>query len=125
MTERILLREDDATRLERLLDTSGKLRDAVPIAALREELDRADIVDAASMPADVVGIGSRVRFVDEEMTQEQETILTWPADADPAQGRISILAPIGSALLGLRIGQSIEWPMPNGYTRRLRVTDVR
>jgi regulator of nucleoside diphosphate kinase len=97
----------------------------VAIAALREELDRADIVDAASMPADVVAIGSRVRFVDEETTQEQETTLTWPADANPAQGRVSILAPIGSALLGLRIGQSIEWPMPNGYTRRLRVTDVR
>lgn len=123
--EGILLREDDAARLEGLLDTSGRLRDAVTIAALREELDRADIVDAASMPADVVAIGSRVRFVDEETNQERETILTWPADANPAQGRISILAPIGSALLGLRIGQSIEWPMPNGYTRRLRVTDVQ
>jgi len=123
--EGILLRADDAARLERLLDASGRLRDAVTIAALREELDRADIVDAASMPADVAAVGSRVRFVDEETKQEQETVLTWPVDADPVQGRISILAPIGSALLGLRIGQSIEWPMPNGYLRRLRVTDVQ
>lgn len=124
MADKIVVRHDDADRLQRLLDTSGKLRDAGTMAALREELDRAEIVDAGSVPADVVTMGATVRFVDEDSGQEQVATLTWPADADPVRARISILAPIGSALLGLRIGQSIAWPMPNGQTRRFRVTGV-
>lgn len=124
MTERIVVRQDDAARLERLLATSGRLRDDAAITALQDELDRAEIVDAASMPTGVVAMGTRVRFIDEDSRDEQEVVLVYPLDADPVRGRISVLAPVGSALLGLRVGQSIEWPMPNGRNRRLRVTGV-
>lgn len=124
MTERIVVRQDDAARLERLLAMSGRLRDGDAITALQDELDRAEVVDAASMPAGVVAMGSRVRFVDEDSRDEQEVVLVYPAEADPQCGRVSVLAPVGSALLGLRVGQSIEWPMPNGHNRRLRVTGV-
>jgi regulator of nucleoside diphosphate kinase len=124
MTERIVVRQDDAARLERLLAMSGRLRDCEAITALQDELDRAEVVDAVSMPADVVAMGTCVRFVDEDSGDEQEVVLVYPAEADPARGRISVLAPVGSALLGLRVGQSIEWPLPNGRNRRLRVSSV-
>jgi regulator of nucleoside diphosphate kinase len=124
MTERIVVREDDAARLQRLLATSGRWRDNAAITALQDELDRAEIVGPESMPAGVVAMGTRVRFVDEDSGDEQEVVLVYPAQADPVQGRISVLAPVGSALLGLRVGQSIEWPMPNGRNRRLRVRSV-
>jgi len=124
MMERIVVRQDDAARLERLLAMSGRLRDGDAITALQDELDRAEVVDVASMPAGVVAMGTRVRFVDEDSGDEQEVVLVYPAEADPVRGRISVLAPVGSALLGLRIGQSIEWPLPNGRNRRLRVRSV-
>lgn len=124
MTERIVVRRDDAARLERLLAMSGRLRDGDAITALQDELDRAEVVDTASMPAGVVAMGTRVRFIDEGSRAEQEVVLVYPADADPQRGCVSVLAPVGSALLGLRVGQSIEWPMPNGHNRRLRVTAV-
>jgi regulator of nucleoside diphosphate kinase len=110
--------------LERLLAMSGRLRDGAAITALQDELERAEVVDAASLPAGVVAMGTRVRFVDEDSRDEREVVLVYPAEADPQCGRVSVLAPVGSALLGLRIGQSIEWPMPNGHTRRLRVIGV-
>ena len=124
MTERIVVRRDDAARLERLLAMSGRLRDGDAITALQDELDRAEVVDAASLPAEVVAMGSRVRFIDEDRRDEQEVVLVYPAEADPQHGRVSVLAPVGSALLGLRVGQTIDWPMPNGRHRRLRVTGV-
>jgi regulator of nucleoside diphosphate kinase len=124
MTEKIVVREEDAARLERLLVMAGRLRDGDAITALQHELDRAEVLDEASMPVGVVAMGTHVRFVDEDSGDEQEVVLVYPAEADPGRGRISVLAPVGSALLGLRIGQSIEWPFPNGRNRRLRVRSV-
>lgn len=89
--------------------------------ALEEELSRATVVPAERMPGNVVRMHSRVTYLDEHSGERREVELVFPEEADLASGRISVLAPVGSALLGLEEGQSIEWPFPDGRVRRLRV----
>lgn len=88
------------------------------------ELDRAEIVADDARPQDVVGMGSRVRYRPEG-GEAKDVELVYPAEADIALGRISVLTPIGTALLGLRPGQSIEWTARNGRVSTLTVEDVR
>lgn len=118
---RIVLSRFDQERLERLLDKVGPRPD---LDALREEIERAEIVEPADVPTDLVTMNSVVRFVDEESGSESEVALVFPGHADADKNRISVLAPIGSALLGLSVGDSIDWPLPNARTRRLRVVAV-
>ena len=80
------------------------LRDAVHLAP---ELDRADIVASLSVPPDVVTMYSRVAFEDETTGQSRVVTIVYPQDADASEGKISVMAPVGSALLGLSVGQSI------------------
>lgn len=122
-TPPIIVTRADYERLNSLLDgVSGANRDAAD--NLEMELGRAEVVDAAQIPADVVRMNSRVVYRDENAKKTVEVQLCYPADAQPEQGRISVLAPIGAALLGLRVGQEIEWPMPNGVVKRLTVQAV-
>jgi len=118
---RIVLSRFDRDRLERLLEKVGPRAD---LDALREEIERAEVVEPEAMPRDVVTMNSVVRFVDEESGRESEIVLVFPGHADVESRRISVLAPVGSALLGLSVGDSIDWPLPNGRTRRLRVVAV-
>jgi regulator of nucleoside diphosphate kinase len=118
---RIVLSRFDHERLERLLDKVGPRPD---LDALREEIERAEIVEPESVPRNVVTMNSVVQFVDEESGRESEVKLVFPGHADVESHRISVLAPVGSALLGLSVGLSIDWPLPNGRTRRLRVVAV-
>lgn len=115
---RIILSRFDQERLERLLDKVGPRPD---LDALREEIERAQVVEPESVPGNVVTMNSVVRFVDEESGLESEVKLVFPGHADVESHRISVLAPVGSALLGLSVGDSIDWPLPNGRTRRMRV----
>lgn len=115
---RIILSRFDQERLERLLDKVGPRPD---LDALREEIERAQVVEPESVPGNVVTMNSIVRFVDEESGLESEVKLVFPGHADVESHRISVLAPVGSALLGLSVGDSIDWPLPNGRTRRMRV----
>jgi regulator of nucleoside diphosphate kinase len=91
---------------------------------LAEELDKADLVDSARLPPNVVTINSRVRFEDEAEGTTREVTVVLPEDADLAKGKVSVLAPVGTALLGLAENQSIVWPFPDGSERRLRVLEV-
>lgn len=75
---------------------------------LLSELERARIVDDADVPADIVRMGSSVRYRT-DADQEQEVTLVYPVDADIAAGRISVMTPVGTALIGLKVGQSITW----------------
>jgi regulator of nucleoside diphosphate kinase len=93
-------------------------------AHLESELERADIVDARDVPPDVVTMNSRVVFEDATTGKTTEVTIVFPQDADLAQGRISVLAPVGTALLGLAEGDSIVWPFPDGSSRCLRVVEV-
>ena len=94
-----------------------------PHAQLQYELDRAIVVSSEAVPQDVVTMNSHVRYVD-EMTGERRSVkIVYPAEADARHGKISVLAPVGTALLGLSLGQSIVWEFPGGR-RRLRVEEV-
>ena len=91
---------------------------------LQAELDRAIVLDAEKVPADVVTMHTPVRYVDEATGERRIVVIVYPHEADAARGRISVLAPVGAALLGLSVGHAIEWEFPHGERRRLRVLDV-
>ena len=94
-----------------------------PHAQLQQELDRAIVVSSEAVPRDVVTMNSHVVYVDETTGERRSVRIVYPAEADASDGRISVLAPVGAALLGLALGQSIEWKFPGGL-RRLRVEEV-
>jgi regulator of nucleoside diphosphate kinase len=125
MHRTIVITESNRNRLEELLGYAHGLtpRDRRYLESLEEELDRAEVVAANEIPPDVITMNSRVRVRDLDSGMERVYTIVFPRDADPAHNRISILAPIGTALLGYRVGDVIEWEVPAG-TRRLRVEEV-
>lgn len=114
----------DFERLTRLLEAHVSRRDKGAMTALEEELGRAVVVEPEKIPPDVVTMNSRVQFEDLDSGERTEVTLVYPQDADVEQGKISVLAPVGSALLGLSVGQSISWPLPGVKNRNLRVVNV-
>lgn len=88
------------------------------------ELERADLRPTAEMPADVVRIGSEVTYRDDAAGRTHSVRLAYPQDADIDARRVSVLAPIGAALLGLTAGQQIRWEMPDGTEKVLTVIAV-
>jgi len=122
----LLLSRLDVERIEELLE-QPQFR-GLDTGALRGELERAEVAEPAAMPGDVITMNSvaRVRVDDAELgSHERELALVYPRDADGSVHKVSILAPVGSALLGLRTGDSIDWPMPGGRTARLEVLAIR
>jgi regulator of nucleoside diphosphate kinase len=113
----------DADRLEALL---ASLSDrAFPgKAELEAELARATIVEPKDVPPTVVSMNSTVRFRVESSSDEFELTLVYPKDMDSSGNKISILAPVGSALLGLSQGDQIEWPKPGGGLLRVRIEEI-
>lgn len=90
---------------------------------LLAELERAEVVPATPLPGDVVRMGSRVTFLSED-GKDTRVMLVFPGEADVQEGRISILTPIGTALIGLAEGQSITWLTRDSRQRRLTVISV-
>ena len=119
----IIVSSQDLERLEGLLDTVSP-EHAPGLDALRHELDRAEVVEPDAIPPDVITMNSTARFVEEASGREFELTLVYPDDSHMTHGTVSILAPVGSALLGLSVGQSIELPLPGGRTMTLRVLAV-
>jgi regulator of nucleoside diphosphate kinase len=119
----LVLSRLDCERLETLLEQPAQSGPAFD--ALRDELARAELREPRDMPSDAITMNSTARFRDESNGEERELTLVYPRDADGSPDKISILAPVGSALLGLRAGQSIEWPVPGGRSTRLVVLGVR
>lgn len=113
----------DLARLEQMLE-SPALRGLPAAASLGAELERARVLPAAQVPGDVVTMNATVTCVDEVSGDSHQFTLVFPQDADVATGRVSVLAPVGSALLGLSVGQAIDWQAPGGRALRLRVTSV-
>ena len=117
----IILTKLDLQRLERLLDS---LDDYGPAAeALEQELSRAQVVERSEMPAGVVTMNSRVHCREESSGKDYHLTLVFPEDAG-GEGKVSILAPVGSALLGLSVGQQIDWPGPAGKPLKLTLLAV-
>ncbi|MCC6209770.1 MAG: nucleoside diphosphate kinase regulator [Burkholderiales bacterium] len=121
MTDRpsLYLTENDLDRLSDLLQEQGGR-----FARLEDELARAVVVPREEIPRDVVTMNSRVVFENETTGERREVTLVYPGDADINAGKISILVPVGTALLGLRVGQSIDWELPSGQKQRFRVIGV-
>jgi regulator of nucleoside diphosphate kinase len=122
MASRIHVARSEIERLRALVEQHSESRDAVAAEQLGAELDRALVVD--QLPPGVVAPGSRVRFEDERTRAVREAVLVYPSGADASAGRISVLAPIGAALLGLAAGDTIAWPLPGGREARLRILVV-
>ncbi len=118
----IIISSFDLERLEHLLE-SDKYRNLPGIDALQSEIDRATIVAPEDVPANVITMNSSVKFIDDATGTEYRLSLVYPGQTDVPDA-VSVLAPVGSALLGLSIGQSISWQAPGGRELRLRVLDV-
>jgi len=119
----IVISSLDALRLGKLLESLP--RNGFPGREdLEAELERADVVEPKSVPPSVVTMNSTVRFRVESSSEEFELTLVYPGDVREDGSTISILAPVGSALLGLSKGDEIEWAKPGGGTLRVRIGDV-
>ena len=88
------------------------------------EIDRATVCPAGKLPAGVVTLGSEVSYLDDTTGAIRRVRLVMPGNADIDDGRISILTPMGAGLIGLKAGQSIDWPCPDGRPRVLKVLEV-
>jgi len=126
MSERaIYITNFDMERLRKLLEGARlwSQRDREYLDKLEEELDRAILVASEDVPGDVVTMNSQVSVCDLDSKKEMTLRLVFPSDADYEQDRISILAPIGTALIGYRAGDTVEWRVPAGV-KRLKITAV-
>jgi regulator of nucleoside diphosphate kinase len=117
----------DADLHQRLIAVAERAQAHLPKLAtqLLEEIERADLRPSTEMPPDVVTIGSEVTFKDSDRGLTQTVKIVFPSEANIDERRISILTPIGAALLGLSVGQRIDWEMADGRITHLAVVDVR
>lgn len=102
--------------------TSGPMKEVREY--LREELDRAYVIPTEKLRPDIVSLGSRVAFRDEQTGKVQKIILVYPLDADITLRRVSVLTPVGAALLGLSVNQTISFHTRTGERRELTVLKV-
>ena len=117
----IILTRLDVQRLEQLIDRLG---DEFP-GARALQADRAeDVVGHDEVPAGVVTMNSSVHCREQSSGKDYHLTLVYPKHANADEGKISIMAPVGSALLGLQVGQHIDWPAPGGKTLKLELLNV-
>lgn len=126
MEERkIYVTEFDRTRLVNLLNVAGSWndKDIDDLTRLENELEQVHVVSSQAIPSDVVTMNSRARVRDLDSSEEMVFTLVFPAEADYIRGRLSVLAPIGTALLGYRAGDTVELQVPSGV-RRLKIEQI-
>jgi regulator of nucleoside diphosphate kinase len=123
MQGRIVLSKQDFHRLRSLLIAQRFASNQDEQLALWSKLDRASLVEPEALPRDVVGIDATVAVTDIDTGSRNQYTLVLPPRADVSAGCVSVLAPIGIALLGHRVGDVVEWEMPGGW-RRLRIEGV-
>ncbi|MBR7889871.1 MULTISPECIES: nucleoside diphosphate kinase regulator [Marinomonas] len=113
----------DLKRVEDLIDSLPKA-DIAGVSELEEELTRATIVAPKDVPDNIITMNSTVKFIVEATNKEFELTLVYPKNMESNGTTISILAPVGSALLGLSIGDEIEWPKPGGGNLKIKIIQV-
>jgi regulator of nucleoside diphosphate kinase len=123
----IILTANDQVRLSRVLDLNhsfGSAKMGECIRGLNADLVNAKIVDSAEVPADIVTMNSRVVLEDLDTAEQEEWSLCYPKQADIYENRVSILAPMGIAMLGAKVGDHLEWEAPSGaaHARLVKVT---
>jgi regulator of nucleoside diphosphate kinase len=122
--DNLLISSFDKKRLMRLLrsgESAAEQRE--DLEDLAHEIERGTEVQPQEIPADVVTMNSTVRVTDVDAGSTHVYTIVFPADADYEKGKISILAPLGTALLGFRVGDTVDWHMPRG-NRRLRIDEI-
>lgn len=124
-TRQIFITEFDLHRLDVLIESTGSTqsRDRRNLEELGAELLRADVVDPAGIPPDVITMNSRVCLQDMDTGEDLIYTLVFPKDANLESGRISVLAPVGTAMIGYREGDTITWPVPGGL-KKLKVKKI-
>jgi regulator of nucleoside diphosphate kinase len=124
-TREIYITEYDLERLVSLIEKSPQTvyRKSDYLKSLQTEMARAKIVAPTKVPGDVITMNSTVLLQDMETGDEMEYTLVFPEDADMTKGKVSVLAPIGTAMLGYRVGDEFTWEVPAG-TRRLLVKKI-
>jgi regulator of nucleoside diphosphate kinase len=120
-SQNLILSEDDFRKLATLLSNI----DPKGTDLLNGELDRAKVVPLEQVPKDVVIMNSEVGFREVSTGKMSVVTLVFPEHSDVKENKISVLAPVGAALVGLRVGQKINWPMPNGKEKELEVVFVK
>jgi regulator of nucleoside diphosphate kinase len=125
MDRDIYITEFDVKRLTQLLQEglSFTSKDTQHLESLQKELERAHIVEPQAVPRDIVTMNSRVRLKDLNSGDERIYTLVFPTEADVTQNKISILAPVGTAMLGYRVGDKIDWPVPSGM-KTFRIEEI-
>lgn len=116
----VMVSASDYERLNALLD---ELPDSDVVERLIDELERAEIVDPDKVPANVVAMQSTVTFTVLSTQKTFTYMLTYPHEATTSN-KLSVLTPVGSALLGLSVGQEIEWPLEANKSTRVRIDEV-
>lgn len=119
----IIINDFDAERIDRLLEQPEWANSPVA-SALNDELDRAQMCAPTEMPHNVVSMNSQVRFRDLTNNEERVRTLVFPATMTDSSTQLSVLAPVGAALLGLRVGDTINWTLPNGTVTHLEVLEL-
>lgn len=119
MAQKIFITQVDLEKLRKLLWDSGSTdyRGSEYLKKLRQELERAEVVDPKLTPPDVITMNSTAVLEDIDAGEEMAYTLVFPEDADISQGKISILAPIGTGMLGYRVGDTFEWDTPAGRVK--------
>ena len=115
----------DLERLKKLLADAQRTsyRKSICLTDLQAELERAEVVESDKVPSDVVTMNSRVCLVDLDTGEEEVYTVVFPDDANAGQGKISVLAPIGTAMLGYEVGDVFEWQVPAGK-RKWKVKQI-
>lgn len=119
----IYISRTDYLKLRRLLATTLHSHAGTALRKLGEELDRAAVIDPAAVPSDVITLDATAVIEDLVTGEIEEYTLTLPEHADADRRRISILAPVGTALIGCRVGNIVKWPTPGGI-RELKIRHV-
>jgi len=119
----IYIGKDDYSKLRRMLVIALHSNDSGALSKLGKELDRSAVITSDAVPSDLVTMDSSVEFEDLTTGEIEECTLVFPERADAAIKRISVLAPLGIALIGCRVGDIAWWATPAG-TRQLKVRRV-
>jgi regulator of nucleoside diphosphate kinase len=124
MNRQIIITDTDRKKLSAIIgDGKGPVRERAGLKALQSELDRARVLPPMEVPGDVITMYSRAVLRDLDTGEDMEFTLVFPHEADIDEGKISVLAPLGTAMLGYRVGDEFAWEVPGG-NRRLKVADV-
>ncbi len=119
----ICITQEDLTRLEELLFSLPAKRERADLTELETEIKRAKIVESAQIPSSIVTMNSQVRLRDLDSKETMIFTLVFPDEANIDSGKISVLSPIGTAILGYATGKTIAWQVPAGK-RRIKIEEV-